>query len=236
MSELLYSKTLADAIDDYLKRNDWHYSFDDDLGIFHFNWSISKSRIRKLKYSIDVSHENFAAYVRPEFSADEEDEDQMRRLSECINRINFGLRVGNFALDYRDGELNFKYSVDCPDGTPPDPELIERSIHIPAAVYRRYSPALMDVMFKEADPKKAVEGCEDGRNAVIALRALMESGDNEPVSKLLSRLQARLDEETAESDADDGDEEKPDADASDADEDDADDFLFDLFGGDDSED
>ena len=234
MSDQIYSKTLADAIDDYLKSNDWHYSFDDDLGIFHFDWHIRKSRIRKLKYSIDVGHENFVTYVRPEFSADEDDEDQMRRLSECINRINFSLRVGNFALDHRDGELNFKYPVDCPDGTPPDPKLIERSIHIPASVYRRYSPALMDVMFKEADPEKAVEDCKDTREFLSSLKALTGSDDSESVYRLLSRLRAQLEE--AAKDADDSGADKPDVDASDADEDDEDSILFDLFDEDDSED
>lgn len=228
MSNLIYSETIANAINDYLKSNGWHFGFDSKLGLFNFNWVIRQSKIRKLKYTIDVSREGFAAYVRPEFTADEDNAELMVRLSECINRINFGLRMGNFELDYRDGELRYKYSVDCPNGSPPHPELIERSIHIPAAMYRRYSPALMGVLFADANPKKAVAECEDDEEMMSELTKLLEEDGDSPVDTLISRLESRL-AELRHADGDDSTE--PDGDE--VPDDDGDEVLFDLFSEDD---
>ena len=220
MSDLIYSEAIANAISDYLKENGWHFSFDDDLGVFHFNWNITKSRIRKLKYIIDVRPDDFTTYARPEFSADEEDTEMMGRLSECINRINYGLRTGNFELDYRDGELRFKYFADCPGGSLPTPEIIENSIHLTAAMYRRYAPALMDVIFANANPREAVSKCEPDDDIREVLEELLDEDSDASAETLLSRLLARL------AGPEEGnDEPKADDDG----------ILLDLFGADDSD-
>lgn len=42
--------------------------------------------------------------------------ERMRHIaSEFITRINFGLQLGNFEMDYRDGEVRFKTSLDFED-------------------------------------------------------------------------------------------------------------------------
>ena len=56
MKEKNYSETIANAIKSYLKEDDWHFSFDEETGLFRFGLSLS-SKIKKINYIVDVKCE-----------------------------------------------------------------------------------------------------------------------------------------------------------------------------------
>lgn len=77
-----------------------------------------------------------------------------RAVAEAIVRINCGLRLGAFALDFDDGELRYRVACDIEDG-----ELTERMVMMMlgniCASIDRYGPALMQVVFGQASPEDA---------------------------------------------------------------------------------
>ena len=75
-------------------------------------------------------------------------------------QANYGLRNGNFELDMRDGEIRYKVFVDC-DGVIPSREVIKGSIIIPAMMFERYSPGILDVVFKGVSAAEAIGQCEE---------------------------------------------------------------------------
>ncbi len=84
-----------------------------------------------------------------------------RRAAACeaLMRANYGLPVGGFEMDLRDGEVVFKGSIFLADGELGDGQLAE-SIGGGIYLYDRYYPALMRVVFGGASPEQAIAEVE----------------------------------------------------------------------------
>ena len=124
-----YCREIADAINQYLIDEEWNFSFDEEDGVFKFNVG-SKTKAKQARYVILVKNSSYTVYVYSPIGADAEDKDSLCRIAEFICRANYGLNLGNFELDMRDGEIRFKYSVDCDGGSVPNTEIIRNSILI----------------------------------------------------------------------------------------------------------
>ena len=126
MKEKNYSAEIANAIKSYLKEDDWHFSFDEETGLFRFGLSLS-SKIKKINYIVDVKEDQYIVYAIAPIGADEEDKKMMATMAEFVCRANYGLKNGNFELDMRDGEVRFKCFADC-EGITPSKDMVENSI------------------------------------------------------------------------------------------------------------
>ena len=87
--------------------------------------------------------------------------DKMAEAAEFITRANFALLVGNFEMDYADGEIRFKVSVDFEGGTL-TPIMIRNMISYCAITVNRYYGSLMGVLFGNLDPAEAAMAAEEG--------------------------------------------------------------------------
>ena len=85
----------------------------------------------------------------------------MAEMVEFTTRANYGLRCGNFEMDMRDGEIRYKVFVDCEGSFLPPRDVIRNSIVIPAMMFERYTPGILDILFKEAKAVDAIAKCEE---------------------------------------------------------------------------
>ncbi len=90
-------------------------------------------------------------------------EEIRRAVSEFLTRANYGLRIGNFELDYSDGEVRYKSSLDF-EGQTLTAELIRNAIYPAVHTMDRYLPGLLRVSFGGATPHEAIEEVEGGRS------------------------------------------------------------------------
>ena len=153
-----FSQEIVDAIRYFLVDDDWNFEFDDEKGIFRFGVNLD-SKLKNVRYFVPVRGDGYTVYAISPINADNEDKDVMREMNEFINRANYGLRNGNFELDVRDGEIRYKIYVDC-DNQLPSKEIIRSSIVIPSVMFERYSPGLLDVMFRGSSAEEAIAKCE----------------------------------------------------------------------------
>lgn len=190
MKNRTYSKNVANAINNFLTEDDWHFSFDDQRGLFKFGLNL-KGRIKKVSYIVDVKDDEYVVYAISPLGADEDDEKMMATMAEFICRANYGLKNGNFELDMRDGEIRYKSFVDC-EGITPTMEMVRNSIHCPAAMFDRYSVGIVDIIFGNSTAKDAIAKCE--KSPAEELRALLGEeldGDGD-MDAMLARLATRL--------------------------------------------
>ena len=80
-------------------------------------------------------------------------------VAEFITRANYGMIVGNFELDYTDGEIRYKTSVDVEDLDMIDP-LIRHMIYANVLTMDKYFPGLMRVLYAGIAPTDAIEEVE----------------------------------------------------------------------------
>lgn len=192
MKEKNYSAEIANAIKSYLKEDDWHFSFDEETGLFKFGLSLP-SKIKKINYIVDVKEDQYIVYAIAPIGADEEDKKMMASMAEFVCRANYGLVNGNFEFDMRDGEIRFKCFVDC-EGITPTSEMVRNSIHCPAAMFKRYGAGIVDIIFGKSSAQEAVEKCEkttedELRHLLTELEGGEESGELEDI---IARLAERL--------------------------------------------
>lgn len=177
MKEKSYSEVIANAIKSFLKEDDWHFSFNEDRGLFRFGLAL-KGKLKKLRYIVDVKDDEYLVYAISPIGADEDDDRMMANMAEFICRANYGLKAGNFEFDFSDGEIRFKDHVSCEDITP-SAAMIKRSIYCPAMMFDRYGSGIVDVIFNDTSAKDAVAKCEeDGESELRHLLTQMLGDDD----------------------------------------------------------
>lgn len=192
-----YSTDIAKAIQSFLKSDDWHFSFDDKEGRFKFGLS-TRSKIKHFNYHILVHDDGYTVYTFSPVGADDDDKEMMRNMAEFVCRANYGLRNGNFEMDFNDGEVRYKTFVDCDGGAVPMSEIIKDSIYVLVSMFRRYGGGILDVVYQNVSGKKAVAKCEgreeDGEDDA-ELQMLLEEladGEDEENRSMIERLAEKL--------------------------------------------
>jgi hypothetical protein len=84
---------------------------------------------------------------------------QRAAVAEFVNRANYGMWIGNFELDYTDGEVRFKGSVAFKDTTLTE-ALIRNTIYASVGALHQYLPGLRDVVDGQTSPAAAIASIE----------------------------------------------------------------------------
>jgi len=77
-------------------------------------------------------------------------------VADFLTRANYGLILGNFELDFSDGEIRYKTSFDAEGLEDPTP-LFRSCIYANVLTADRYFPGLTAVMYGGSTPQQAVE-------------------------------------------------------------------------------
>ena len=192
MKKYNYSNEIANVVKQFLNDDGWHYSFDEDRGIFDFSLSV-RSKIQKIKYLIVVKEDEMIVYGICPIGADCDDEKMMAQMAEFICRANYGLKNGNFEIDLRDGEIRYKSFIDC-DEALPSTEVVKNSIHCTASMYKRYATGIISIIIAGSSAKEAIAMCEKSLDEELR-RMLAEigadAGDGD-VADMIARIAERL--------------------------------------------
>lgn len=90
------------------------------------------------------------AYAAPEKFAD---------MAEYLTRANYGLVLGNFEMDYADGEIRYRTSIDV-EGASLNEAMVRSLVYANVLMMDNYLPGIMAVLFGEASPEQAIERVE----------------------------------------------------------------------------
>lgn len=158
MRKYEYSDELVNLVKKFLSEDGWHFSFDENTGVFDFGIRI-KSKIQKINYIVGVHEDEIIVYGMCPIGADHADGNMMAQMAEFFCRANYGLKNGCFELDFRDGEIRFRSFIDS-EAVMPSTEVIKNSIYCTAAMYERYAPGIVDIIFTGCTAKEAIVKCE----------------------------------------------------------------------------
>jgi len=86
--------------------------------------------------------------------------DEKRELmAEFITRANYGLKIGNFEMDFSDGELRYKTSLDV-ENDRLTAALISNLVYANVWTMDRYLPGILSLLYSEVSAVEAVERVE----------------------------------------------------------------------------
>lgn len=206
MRKYEYSNELADLVKKFLVDDDWHFSFDENTGVFEFGLRV-KSKIKKINYIVDVHKDEIVVYGMCPIGADHTDSNMMVQMAEFLCRANYGLKNGCFELDFRDGEIRYKSFIDCEDVMPSN-EVIKNSIYCTAAMFKRYAPGIVDIIFAGSSAEEVIAKCEKSPEAELRsmiTEVVEEDMEGTDIEAMIAHLATRLgitDDSDDESDGD----------------------------------
>ena len=88
-------------------------------------------------------------------------EDRRYAAAEFITRANYGMYIGNFEMDFDDGEIRYKSSLDL-EGVQESLAVLLKNILYPNVnTLDRYLPGIMSVAFSNTSPTDALASVED---------------------------------------------------------------------------
>ncbi len=86
-------------------------------------------------------------------------EEKRPAIAEFITRANYGMVIGNFEMDYSDGEIRYKTSIDV-EGAELTFPLIRNLVYANVRVMDRYLPGIMQILYADVSPEEAIRSIE----------------------------------------------------------------------------
>jgi hypothetical protein len=86
-------------------------------------------------------------------------EDKRTAAAEFLTRANYGLAVGNFELDFDDGEIRYKTSIDV-EGDRLSQPLVQQIVYTNIMMMDKYLAGILSVIYGNASPVEAIATVE----------------------------------------------------------------------------
>ncbi|MBN1873044.1 MAG: YbjN domain-containing protein [Anaerolineae bacterium] len=139
----------------YLTDDGWYPQQLENKTIYRMYYKGDNGELRCYA-QIRVELEQFLFYAIAPVNAPEE---SRTNVAEYLTRANYGLRIGNFEMDYSDGEIRYKSSLDFEDEALTS-NLIRNTIYPAVQTMDRYLAGLMRVMYNAQTPEEAIGDIE----------------------------------------------------------------------------
>ncbi len=143
------------AIVEFFKQDDWDFTCLDNLPILSLGFSGKNGRWMCYAQARD-DQQQFVFYSVCPLNVPEA---RRPAVAEFITRANYGMIIGNFEMDYTDGEVRYKTSIDV-EGVGLSAPLAKQMVYANVLIMDRYLPGLMAVMYGSEAPRDAVERIE----------------------------------------------------------------------------
>jgi len=145
-----------EAVGKFMEDDGWHPQVIDDNYVYRAYFVGHNGEVTCFA-QVRVDLEQFIFYVVMPVRAPA----NMRvAVAEYITRANYGLRIGNFEMDFDDGEVRYKSSLDF-ESVGLTPGLIRNTIYPAVQTMDRYLPGVLSVVFGGKSAEEAIGSVED---------------------------------------------------------------------------
>ncbi len=144
-----------ETVGEYLEEEVWEpQEADDDYG-YRARFT-GENNAFSCYAQVRVDLEQLIFYVQAPTKADES---LRSEVAEYITRANYGLVIGNFEMDYTDGEVRYKSAIDF-EGETLSYGLIQNAVYPAVETMEQYLPGLTSVLDGSKTPLEAINGVE----------------------------------------------------------------------------
>ena len=145
-----------DKIKEYIEELNFNYSYDEKNNIYRLGFNLP-GKLNSCEVIIDATEKFTKFYGLIPISANENIQGE---IAEYLTRINYGLLIGNFEMDYTDGEIRYKIVIDNSWGIQINKEIIDDCIGIIVTMFAKYGDGLLEVIFGFAKANEVIERIE----------------------------------------------------------------------------
>ncbi len=146
---------LFDAMTKFFSDDSWPYIVLEDRPILTMNFEGKNAKWSCFAQARE-EQQQFVFYSLCPVNAPE---DRRAALAEFLTRANYGLIVGNFEMDFEDGEIRYKTSVDF-EGLPLAPEAFRTAVYANVSMMDQYLPGIMQIIYSAVSPREMIDQVE----------------------------------------------------------------------------
>ncbi len=140
----------------WLEEDGWHPQRLDDKHVYRFGCR-GKNGTFTCFAQVHTDMEQMIFYIVAPVNASEE---RRGAVAEFITRANYGMRIGNFEMDFTDGEIRYKSSFDF-ESTVLGSQLIKNALYPGVQTTDQYLPGLMKVIYGDGEPVDIIKEIEE---------------------------------------------------------------------------
>ena len=140
----------------YLESQHWKYGIRGNNDFIEFNMGL-KGKINSCRMVVIAGEKEIQSMGFAPIKASAE---CYQDVIEFITRANYGLKVGKFEFDYRDGEVRFQAALPCREGIPSLAD-VEHVVDMPMLMLQRYGDGLVKNLMGFGSPEADIRQIEN---------------------------------------------------------------------------
>jgi len=148
---LAIKKSIYETMLKFFEEDNWRFSKLEGKEVLRMGYS-GKNTSLLCFAEADEAEQQFLFYSFFEMPAPEE---KRQEIAEFITRVNYGLKLGNFEMDFYDGEIRYKCSFTVGDGVLTT-GMIKAQVDANVQTMDKYAPAIMAVLYGDVPPARAI--------------------------------------------------------------------------------
>jgi hypothetical protein len=137
--------------------NQWNFIKDEELNLLRLTFGGDNSSWAYYAQALEEDQQ-FAFYS---VLSNQIPPEKRQVVAEFLTRANYSLIIGNFEMDYTDGEVRYKTSIDV-EGDRLSPALVKQIVYSNLYRANQYLPGLLDVIQANKSPAEAILKVENG--------------------------------------------------------------------------
>lgn len=150
-------EAMINLVKDYLDRKQWKYEYDEEIHMIKTGVKL-KCKLQSLVMVFRFTEGGYTTIAGPTLTVPE---DYRPDVAEYVTRANYGMKNGNFEMDYKDGEVRFKLYTNYKGLDDFSEEIIEDSLVIPLAMFERYGDGLAALLMGFSTPEVEIDKVEN---------------------------------------------------------------------------
>jgi hypothetical protein len=136
----------------FFEADDWPLVEDEDEPILYMNFQGENGQWHCLAKAREAEDQCVFYSLYPEAVP----EDKRSTLAEFLTRANYGMILGNFELDFDDGEIRYKTSIDV-EGDRLTPTLVQNLVYTNVMTMDQYLPGILAILEQNLTAKDALD-------------------------------------------------------------------------------
>lgn len=149
---------LSQHVKNFLESISWQYEHNEEYAFFDTGVGLDSEKLEYARIVVDYASKGILqSYAILQRNVPEDKRDLA---AQYLMRANFGLKFGNFELDFGDGEVRYHMYISCAQGFLPNERMMQELLFIGPAMLDRYGEGLYKVLDGRATPAQAIARVE----------------------------------------------------------------------------
>ncbi len=146
---------LLDTIARFFQEDDWPYQQLEGRTVLRTGFAGQNGQWRCYAQALEDRYQFVFYSVLPVKAPAE----KRQAIAEFLTRANYGMLIGNFEMDFSDGEIRYKTSIDV-EGDELTAPLLKQLLYANVLTMDRYWPGIMEVLYGDTSPADAIAAIE----------------------------------------------------------------------------